>query len=135
MSLLFRLAVFLLVSIGMTSSLEAQRHPESAGPLQYYRDDPGIQRLPEWQQRPDFLRGPRDRIERGPFRRFIYTGDGISNLNYADEKYVSLPLGQYGVGGHLLPGMYVGIVLVTIWGDLIGVFLQWKKHVAVPVIL
>jgi hypothetical protein len=72
----------------MTSSLEAQRHPESAGPLQYYRDDPGIQRLPEWQQRPDFLRGPRDRIERGPFRRFIYTGDGISNLNYADEKYI-----------------------------------------------
>jgi hypothetical protein len=78
----------LLASGGPT---EAQRHPESQGPLPYYRDTPGASGEPEWLHRPEFVRGPRDRYERGSGRMFLATGDDVPYLNYADERYI---LGQ-----------------------------------------
>ena len=66
----------------------AQRHPESQGPLPYYRDDPGTMSEPEWLHRPDFIRGPRDRYERGANRMFLATGDDIPYLNYANSRYI-----------------------------------------------
>ena len=54
--------------------INAQRHPESQGPLPYYRDEPGYVSGPEWLQRPPFIRGPRDRYERGSNRMFLGTG-------------------------------------------------------------
>lgn len=75
----------LLASVGPT---EAQRHPESQGPLPYYRDAPGVLAEPEWLHRPEFVRGPRDRYERGSSRMFLATGDDVPYQNYADERYI-----------------------------------------------
>jgi len=68
--------------------INAQRHPESQGPLPYYRDEPGYVSGPEWLQRPPFIRGPRDRYERGSNRMFLGTGDEVPYLNYADDRYI-----------------------------------------------
>ena len=70
------------------SDSNAQRHPESQGPLPYYRDEPGYLAGPEWLQRPPFVRGPRDRFERGANRMFLGTGDEVPYLNYADDRYI-----------------------------------------------
>jgi len=78
-----------LFCVGLVSSTGAQRHPESAGPLPYYNNEPGIRRDPDWQQRPPFLRGPHDRIQRGYGRAFLNTEDSVPYLNYADTKYIS----------------------------------------------
>jgi hypothetical protein len=59
--------------------------------LPYYRDTPGASGEPEWLHRPEFVRGPRDRYERGSGRMFLATGDNVPYLNYADERYI---LGQ-----------------------------------------
>lgn len=72
----------------LASSAEAQRHPESAGALPYYNDEPGTLRDPDWQQRPPFLRGPQDRIQRGYGRAFLNAEDSVPYLNYAEEKYI-----------------------------------------------
>ena len=77
--------LFLLCSI---SGLEAQRHPQSAGPNAYFRDEPGTPRDPEWKQRPPFIRGPMDRYERGRSRLFLNSGDPVPYLNYAQEDYI-----------------------------------------------
>ena len=77
--------LFLLFSI---SGLEAQRHPQSAGPNAYFRDEPGTPRDPEWKQRPPFIRGPMDRYERGRSRLFLNAGDPVPYLNYANEDYI-----------------------------------------------
>ena len=66
----------------------AQRHPESQGPLPYYRDSPGALSEPEWLHRPPFVRGPRDRYQRGADRMFLATGDDVPYLNYADSRYI-----------------------------------------------
>lgn len=82
------LCLLCLLLLGLAVSLEAQRHPESAGPNAYYRDEPESARDPEWTQRPSFIRGPRDRYERGRTRMFLYTGDDVPYLNYADDNYI-----------------------------------------------
>ena len=59
-----RLFGLLFAAVGIVlsdqSDSSAQRHPESQGPLPYYRDEPGFVGGPEWLQRPPFVRGPRD---------------------------------------------------------------------------
>ena len=80
--------ILCLLCVGLSSHLEAQRHPESAGALPYYRDEPGLLREPDWKQRPPFVRGPRDRYDRGRTRQFLATGDGVAYTNYADQKYI-----------------------------------------------
>jgi hypothetical protein len=83
----WRLFLVLFCAV-LVSSAEAQRHPESGGPLPYYNDEPGTTREPEWKQRPPFLRGPQDRIQRGYGRAFLNTEDSVPYLNYAEEKYI-----------------------------------------------
>ena len=58
-------------SLTLVEGVSGQRHPESQGPLPYYRDAPGVLAEPEWLHRPDFVRGPRDRYERGASRGFF----------------------------------------------------------------
>ncbi len=72
----------------LASQADAQRHPESQGPLPYYRDEPGVLPEPEWLHRPEFIRGPRDRYERGANRLFLATGDDVPYLNYAEERFI-----------------------------------------------
>ncbi len=72
----------------LATQVDAQRHPESQGPLPYYRDEPGVLPEPEWLHRPEFIRGPRDRYERGANRLFLATGDDIPYLNYAEERFI-----------------------------------------------
>ena len=67
---------------------QAQRHPESSGPLPYYNTDPGTPREPEWKQRPPFVRGPQDRYQRGLGRAFLNADDSVPYKNYADDKYI-----------------------------------------------
>ena len=81
----FLFGIFLIFPL---APLEAQRHPESAGPNAYFRDEPGNPRDPEWKQRPPFIRGPMDRYERGRSRMFLNSGDPVPYLNYAQEDYI-----------------------------------------------
>ncbi len=67
---------------------QAQRHPESGGALPYYRDEPGVSREPDWKRRPAFIRGPRDRFERGRNYLFLGADDGVAYTNYANQKYL-----------------------------------------------
>ena len=76
-----------LVWAGLSAPAEAQRHPESAGPLPYYDPSPGTPREPPWKKRPPFLRGPQDRYDRGLGRAFLNAAVSVPYLNYADEKY------------------------------------------------
>ena len=78
--------LFALACVCLSISAEAQRHPESAGALPYYDNDPGTPREPPWKQRPPFLRGPQDRYQRGLGRSFLNAEDSVPYLNYADEK-------------------------------------------------
>ena len=78
----------LVLSFALVDGASGQRHPESQGPLPYYRDAPGVLAEPEWLHRPDFIRGPRDRYERGANRLFLATGDAVPYLNYAEERYI-----------------------------------------------
>ena len=71
-----------LLCAGLIVRVEAQRHPESAGPHPSY----GL--VPEWQQRPPFIRGPLDRYGRGPSRLFLVTGDNVPYQNHAEERYI-----------------------------------------------
>jgi len=90
----------------MLSPAQAQRHPESAGPLSYYRDEAGTEIIPPWQLRPPFLRGARDRYERGRDRLFLATPDGVDYLNYATDHYMIWPWGRplsQGTGRPRLP--------------------------------
>ena len=75
-------------SLTLVEGVSGQRHPESQGPLPYYRDAPGVLAEPEWLHRPDFVRGPRDRYERGASRLFLATGDAVPYLNYAEERFI-----------------------------------------------
>jgi len=105
----------LVVLVGLADGVSAQRHPESQGPLPYYRDAPGVLAEPEWLHRPEFIRGPRDRYERGANRLFLATGDDVPYLNYAEERFyscsarvdslvptqgASLEISQYTLGSH-----------------------------------
>jgi hypothetical protein len=74
--------------VGLFSPAQAQRHPESAGSLPYYRDEPGVSREPEWKRRPAFIRGPSDRYERGRNYLFLGADDGVPYTNYANEKFL-----------------------------------------------
>jgi hypothetical protein len=58
------------------------------GALPYYRDDPQTRREPPWLNRPEFIRGPLDRYERGRYRMFLGTEDAVPYLNYAEDRYV-----------------------------------------------
>jgi len=78
----------LLLLAGLAQPLHAQRHPESVGALQYYRDDPGTLGEPEWLNRAEFIRGVTDRYERGRDRLFLGTEDAVPYLNYAEERYL-----------------------------------------------
>ena len=78
----------LVSSLTLVEGVSGQRHPESQGPLPYYRDAPGVLAEPEWLHRPDFVRGPRDRYERGASRLFLATGDAVPYLNYAEERFI-----------------------------------------------
>ena len=80
------LAAMWLLALAIPTT--AQRHPESQGPLPYYRDGPGALSEPEWRHRPPFVRGPRDRYQRGADRMFLATGDDVPYLNYADSRYI-----------------------------------------------
>jgi hypothetical protein len=83
-----RVLLFALLAAGTMAPVFAQRHPESAGALPYYNDDPGITKDPPWTQRPPFLRGPQDRYDRGLGRTFLNSDNGQSYTNFADEKYI-----------------------------------------------
>ncbi|MEE2659866.1 MAG: hypothetical protein VX733_15265 [Candidatus Latescibacterota bacterium] len=76
------------VFLGGVAVSDAQRHPESVGPLSHYRDEPGTLQEPEWKHRPAFVRGPRDRHQRGRTHLFLNDSDNIPYLNYADEDYI-----------------------------------------------
>ena len=78
-----------LVWAGLSAPVEAQRHPESGGPLPYYDPTPGTPQDPPWKKRPPFLRGPQDRYERGLGRAFLNAAVSVPYLNYADEKYIT----------------------------------------------
>ncbi|MFP6642648.1 MAG: hypothetical protein VCF24_03655 [Candidatus Latescibacterota bacterium] len=78
----------LLIALGAAGSVQAQRHPESAGALPYYNPEPGTPREPAWKLRPPFIRGPRDRFARGSSRAFLGADTGVPYTNYADEKYI-----------------------------------------------
>lgn len=81
----------LLTLAWVGSSLQpaaAQRHPESAGALPYYSDEPGTPKDPPWKLRPDFIRGPQDRYPRGIARTFLSADDGVPYLNYANDPYI-----------------------------------------------
>ena len=78
-----------LVCAGLSAPVEAQRHPESAGPLPYYDPSPGTPKDPPWKKRPAFIRGPQDRYDRGLGRAFLNTAVSVPYLNYADEKYIA----------------------------------------------
>ena len=82
------LQLALVFSLALVEGVSGQRHPESQGPLPYYRDAPGVLAEPEWLHRPDFIRGPRDRYERGASRLFLATGDAVPYLNYAEERFI-----------------------------------------------
>ncbi|MEW6754301.1 MAG: hypothetical protein AB1505_25455, partial [Candidatus Latescibacterota bacterium] len=43
---------------------------------------------PEWLNRPEFIRGPTDRHERGRDRMFLGAEDAVPYLNYAEERYL-----------------------------------------------
>jgi len=78
----------LLIALGVADSVQAQRHPESAGALPYYNPEPGTPREPAWKLRPPFIRGPQDRFARGSSRAFLGADNGVPYTNYADEKYI-----------------------------------------------
>ena len=83
-----RLSLLLLLSSAPFSGpLHGQRHPESTGPLELYRDEPGVRLSPSWQNRIPFARGPRDRYERGRTRLFLNTNDSVPYLNYAEDRF------------------------------------------------
>jgi len=82
------LLTVVLLCGGFLIPVQAQRHPESAGPLPYYRDEPGVSREPEWKKRPLFIRGPIDRYERGRDYLFLGAEDGVPYINYANQKYI-----------------------------------------------
>ena len=67
---------------GLIGRLEAQRHPESAGP------QPSYGPVPEWYKRPPFIRGPLDRYDRGRSRLFLGTGENVPYQNHAEERYI-----------------------------------------------
>ena len=73
----------------LTAPALAQRHPESAGALPYYNDEPGTPHEPPWKLRPPFIRGPQDRFDRGLGRAFLSADSGVPYLNYADDRYIS----------------------------------------------
>jgi len=77
-----------LLCAAVCTPAQAQRHPESAGALPYYRDELGVSREPEWKRRPAFIRGPRDRYECGRNYMFLGADDGVAYTNYADQKYL-----------------------------------------------
>ena len=70
-------------------SVEAQRHPEAAEPQPYYRTTGGSSRSPTWTKRPEFIRGPLDRTERGRYRLFLAIRDYDRYTNNADLPYLS----------------------------------------------
>jgi hypothetical protein len=72
----------------MAASVQAQRHPESAGALPYYNEEPGTPREPAWKLRPPFIRGPQDRFARGSSRAFLGADSGVAYQNYADDRYI-----------------------------------------------
>ena len=72
----------------MAASVQAQRHPESAGALPYYDEEPGTPREPAWKLRPPFIRGPQDRFARGSSRAFLGADSGVPYQNYADDRYI-----------------------------------------------
>ena len=78
---------FCLLVLLISAPLQAQRHPESSGPLKLYRDEPGLQITPSWKSRIPFVRQPRDRYERGRTRLFLNTADSVPYLNYAADRY------------------------------------------------
>ena len=55
-----------LVCIGLSAPAEAQRHPESGGPLPYYDPTPGTPQDPPWKKAPPFsARSPRSLVTGG----------------------------------------------------------------------
>ena len=67
--------------------LQAQRHPESQGPMVLFREEPGLVIRPAWQRRINFVRGPKDRYERGRSRMFLNAEDTLPYLNYAERIF------------------------------------------------
>ena len=82
------LCLCLLCLCLVSSPAQSQRHPESAGALPHYSDEPGTPKEPGWKLRPPFIRGPQDRFARGASRAFLSADSGVPYLNYADDRYI-----------------------------------------------
>ncbi len=76
-----------LLILFLSLPVQAQRHPESAGPVKLFREEPGLVIRPSWQRRLNFNRGSKDRYERGRARMFLNAEDSVPYLNYAEKIY------------------------------------------------